>query len=190
MSTADTPELAPEKRVMIDAPWLWAGGLETAVVAALSASVGVVVCRDLLNVELVEPPLLRFTNSFPLNYAITAFVLALAATGLANRLSVITPKPRAFFGCIVGLVTAATMVLPFALEGSLKGKVCASMINLMIGLSIASLLSGVLATSVLATTYFRPVVRTPVQRRWRSPRRSFVGPHPVTRSPRQEWSPR
>jgi hypothetical protein len=102
-----------------------------------------------LNVKLVEPPLLRFTDSFPLNYAITAFVLALAATGLAHLLSMITPKPRAFFGWIVGLVTAAAMVLPFALEGSLKGKVCAAVINLVIGLCIASLLSGVLSRTVV-----------------------------------------
>ena len=50
-------------------------------------------------------------------------MLALAATGLVDLLSVITPRPRAFFGWIVGLVTVSTMVLPFALEGSLKGKV-------------------------------------------------------------------
>ena len=92
-------------------------------VAALAASVRCWYAETLLNVKLVEPPLLRFTDSFPLNYAITAFVLALAATGLVDLLSVITPRPRAFFGWIVGLVTVSTMVLPFALEGSLKGKV-------------------------------------------------------------------
>jgi Family of unknown function (DUF6069) len=149
MSTANVPEPASGKRVVIDAPRLWGGGLATAAVAALAASVGVLICRDLLNVKLVEPPLLRFTDSFPLNYAITAFVLALAATGLAHLLSMITPKPRAFFGWIVGLVTAAAMVLPFALEGSLKGKVCAAVINLVIGLCIASLLSGVLSRTVV-----------------------------------------
>jgi hypothetical protein len=110
---------------MIDAPRLWGGGLATAVVAALVASVGVLICRDLLDVKLVEPPLLRITDSFPVNYAITAFVLALAATGLAHLLSVITPRPRVFFGWIIGLFTVATMVLPFALDGNLKGKICA-----------------------------------------------------------------
>jgi hypothetical protein len=96
MSTPNTPEPVSGKRVLIDAPRLWGGGLATAVVAALVASVGVLVCRDLLHIKLVEPPLLRFTNSFPVNYAITAFVLALVATGLAHLLSVITPRPQAF----------------------------------------------------------------------------------------------
>jgi hypothetical protein len=120
MSTANNPEPVPGKRVVIDAPRLWGGGLATAVVAALVAAVGVLVCRDLLDVKLVEPPLLKITNSFAGNYAITAFVAALVATGLAHLLSVVTPRPRVFFGWIVGLVTVVTMVLPFALEGNLK----------------------------------------------------------------------
>ena len=87
MTTANTPEplsRQPEpvsgKRVAVDAPRLWGGGVATAVVAALAAGVGVLVCRDLLDVKLVEPPLLSVTKSFAANYAITAFVLALAAT--------------------------------------------------------------------------------------------------------------
>jgi hypothetical protein len=149
MSTANTHEPVSEKRVMIDAPRLWGGGLATAVVAALVASVGVLICRDLLDVKLVEPPLLRITDSFPVNYAITAFVLALAATGLAHLLSVITPRPRVFFGWIIGLFTVATMVLPFALDENLKGKICAAVINMVIGLCIASLLSAVLSRTVV-----------------------------------------
>jgi hypothetical protein len=149
MSTANNPEPVPGKRVVIDAPRLWGGGLATAVVAALVAAVGVLVCRDLLHVKLVEPPLLKITNSFAGNYAITAFVAALVATGLAHLLSVVTPRPRVFFGWIVGLVTVVTMVLPFALEGNLKGKICAALINMVIGLCIASLLSAVLSRTVV-----------------------------------------
>jgi hypothetical protein len=149
MSTARTPEPVSRGRVVIDAPRLWGGGLATAVVAALVAAVGVLICRDLFDVKLVEPPLLTLTNSFPLNYAITAFVLALAATGLAHLLSVVTPRPRVFFGWIIGLCTVATMVIPFALEGSLKGKICAAVINMVIGICIASLLSAVLSRTVV-----------------------------------------
>lgn len=156
MTTANTggpvsrqPEPVSGKRVAIDAPRLWGGGVATAVVAALAAAVGVLVCRDLLHIKLVEPPLLSVTKSFAANYAITAFVLALAATGLAHLLSVATPRPRVFFGWIVALVTVATMVLPFALEGSLEGKICAAVINMVIGLCIASLLSAVLSRTVV-----------------------------------------
>jgi hypothetical protein len=41
------------------------------------------------------------------------------------------------------------MVLPFALEGNLKGKICAALINMVIGLCIASLLSAVLSRTVV-----------------------------------------
>ena len=149
MSTPNAPEPVPGKRVVIDAPRLWGGGLATAVVAALVAAVGVLICRDLLHVKLVEPPLLKITNSFAGNYAITAFIAALVATGLAHLLSVVTPRPRIFFGWIVGLVTVVTMVLPFALEGNLEGKICAAVINMVIGLCIASLLSAVLSRTVI-----------------------------------------
>jgi hypothetical protein len=143
------PGPVSRKRVTVDAPRLWGGGVATAVVAALAAGVGVLVCRDLLNVKLVEPPLLHISKSFAANYAVTAFVLALAATGLAHLLSVATPRPRVFFGWIIGLVTVAAMVVPFALEGTLKGKICAAVINLVIGLCIASLLSAVLSRTVV-----------------------------------------
>jgi hypothetical protein len=149
LSTANVTEPVAGKRVVIDAPRLWGGGLATAVVAALVAVVGVLICREVLHVKLVEPPLLRITDSFPVNYAVTAFVLALAATGLAHLLSVITPRPRVFFGWIIALCTVATMVLPFALEGNLKGKICAAVINMVIGLCIASLLSAVLSRTVV-----------------------------------------
>jgi hypothetical protein len=130
MSTANTPASVPRNRVVIDAGRLWGGGVATALVAALAAAVGVLICRDLLNVKLVEPPLLRFTDSFPINYALTAAILALAGTGLAHLLSLATPRPRLFFNWIVGLIT----VVPFALEGSLKGKICAAVINMVIGI--------------------------------------------------------
>ena len=149
MSTPNAPETVPGKRVVVDAPRLWGGGLATAVVAALVAAVGVLVCRDLLHVKLVEPPLIKITDSFAGNYAITAFIAALVATGLAHLLSVVTPRPRIFFGWIVGLVTVVTMVLPFALEGNLEGKICAAVINMVIGLCIASLLSAVLSRTVV-----------------------------------------
>ena len=41
------------------------------------------------------------------------------------------------------------MVLPFALEGTLEGKICAAVINMVIGLCIASLVSAVLSRTVV-----------------------------------------
>ena len=98
--------------------------LATACVAALVAAVGVLFFSYVFDVELVGTALLLpITDSLALNYAVTAFLLGLAATGLAHLLTLTTPRPRVFFAWIVGLVTVAAMVVPFAFEGDLVGKI-------------------------------------------------------------------
>ena len=117
--------------------------------AALIAAVGVLICGEVLGVELVEPAyLLPIGDSFALNYAATAFVLAMAATGLAHLLAVTTPKPRSFFRWIIGLATLAAVALPFALTGSPASKIGTAVINLAIGVAIGSLLTAVLSRTV------------------------------------------
>ena len=84
------------------------------------------------------PVLLPITDSLALNYAATAFVLALVATGLAHLLVITTPRPRVFFGWIVGLVTVATMVMPFAFDASAASKISTALINMVIGIAIGT----------------------------------------------------
>ena len=135
---------------MIHAGPLWGGGVATACVAALVAAVGVLFVSNVLDVKLVSPTLLLpVSDSRMLNYAVTAFVAALLATGLAHVLSLTTPRPRTFFRWIVGLVTFASVVVPFALDGDLAGKIGTAAINLVIGVSIASLLTAVLSRTVI-----------------------------------------
>ena len=150
MSAPQVQPPAPAGRVTVAAGPLWAGGVATACVAALVAGVGVLFFNYVFEVDLVGTALLLpITDSLALNYAITAFLLGLAATGLAHLLSLTTPRPRVFFAWIVGLVTVAAMVVPFAFEGDLVGKVGTAAINLVIGISIASLLRSVLARTVV-----------------------------------------
>jgi hypothetical protein len=80
---------------------------------------------------------------------VTAAVLALVATGIAHLLALTTPRPRSFFGWIVGLVTLVGVVLPFALDGTLAGQVATAVVDLVIGLCVLSLLSSVLARTVV-----------------------------------------
>ena len=135
-------------RLSVDAGRLWAGGAATALVAALVALVGVLVGDGVLNLGMVEPPLLPIGGSFAWQYAITAALLALAATGLAHALVLTTPRPRAFLSWIVGLATVVGVVLPFAVDGSLGGRLATSLVDLLIGLAVLSLLSSVLARTV------------------------------------------
>jgi hypothetical protein len=146
------PEPVPGSRVYINASRLWAGGVATACVAALVAYVGVLVCRDLLKLSPVRPPLLLDLGwGLSGDYAATAFLCAIAATGLAHLLSLGAPRPRVFFGWIVALATIATMVVPFASSAPLASKVSTAAINLVVGVAIASLLTAVLGRTVVDT---------------------------------------
>jgi hypothetical protein len=136
----------------LDAGRLWAGGVATALVAALIAVVGVLIGRDALDLAMVEPPLLPVGDSFPVRYAVTAAVFALVATGLAQLLALTTPRPRSFFSWIVGLVTVVWTVLPLTQDGTAGGRLATALLDLVIGLAILSLTSSVMARSFRSAT--------------------------------------
>jgi hypothetical protein len=116
MGVPPSPPLEPRRHVNVGA--LWAGGVACAVVAALVALVGVIVCQEVLDLEMVPPPLLPIGRMLAVRYAITSAVLALAATGIAHVLVLTTPRPQAFFSWIVGLATVVGVALSLASEGS------------------------------------------------------------------------
>jgi hypothetical protein len=64
-------------------------------------------------------------------------------------LVITTPRPRVFFGWIVGLVTVATMVMPFAFDASVASKISTALINMIVGIAIGSLVSAVLSRTVI-----------------------------------------
>lgn len=136
------------ERLTVDAGRLWAGGAATAMVAALVALVGVLVGEGVLNLSIVVPPLLPVGGGFAWRYAATAAAFALAATGLAHALVLTTPRPRAFLSWLVGLATVVGVVLPFAVDGTLGGRLATSVVDLLIGLAVLSLLHAVLARTV------------------------------------------
>lgn len=152
MSTSGVPRPAGDSAVAIAAGRLWAGGVATACVAALVAAVGVLLFNSVFDLRLVPPPLLlTLTGSLAVNWAITAFVAALAATGIGHLLSATTPRPRLFLGWIIGLATVAAMVVPFAADATMASKVSTAVINLAVGIAIGSLLTGVLSRTVAFT---------------------------------------
>src|SRR6478736_5527732 len=134
---------AHRPRVAIDAARLWGGGLATACVAALVAVAGVMICQYVLDISLVRPALvLDLAGSFRLDYALKAFVLALVATGLAHGLALATPRPRAFFGWIMGLATVCGAAAPFAIGNELESQVATA------GICVWSLVASVMARTM------------------------------------------
>ncbi|MEC3982131.1 DUF6069 family protein [Amycolatopsis sp. H20-H5] len=136
------------ERPGLDAGRLWAGGVASAVVAALLAVVGLLIARGIFGVEVLAPKGEGvWGNASTTTYAIVAAVVALLATGLMHLLSVATPAPGQFFAWIMVLVTLIAVVLPLTLTVQPSAKYATAVINLALGLVIAMVVSSMAASA-------------------------------------------
>lgn len=123
---------------------LWAGGLATAVVAALVVLAGALIVGGILGVQVPAPEESGAPGGAGTAvYAALAALGALVATGLLHLLLLNTPRPLKFFSWIVGLATVVAAVTPFTQGASPAGAVATSLVNLAAGAVILSLLSSV-----------------------------------------------
>jgi Family of unknown function (DUF6069) len=136
------PRDEPPRRPRVDAGQLWAGGAATAVVAALVALVGILVCRWLFKIPILAPQRDgAWGDASTGAYVAAAAAVAIVATALVYLLAVAIPRPSLFFAWIIGLVTVVGVVFPFSTTASLSQKAATALVNLVLGVAIASLLS-------------------------------------------------
>jgi hypothetical protein len=134
----------PQTRPVVDVRTLWAGGVATAIVAALVALVGVVVCRWLFNIPLLSPESQgTYGDAHTTDVVVLAAAAALLATGLAHLLLTAAPRPMTFFTWIVGLITLLMVLFPFSTSAPISQKIATAAVDLVIGFAIGSLLNGV-----------------------------------------------
>ncbi|UZN04556.1 DUF6069 family protein [Cellulomonas sp. S1-8] len=136
-----------ETRLTVETGRFWAGAAATALVASLVGVVGVIVLEQILRIDLV------FRDPFGAGSAMGAYVVAgvlvsLVAAGLLQLLVLTTPRPRAFFGWILGLATVMATLLPLTWTDELSSAIASGVVNLLIGIAVWSLLSGVLGWTV------------------------------------------
>jgi hypothetical protein len=137
-----------ELRSDLDPSRLWAGGVATAVVAALGAVAGILIARGLFAVAVLAPEHDGlWGNASTSRYALFAAAAALAATALRHILSVATPAPAQFFGWIMGISTVIAVVLPLTLGVDLGSRVATAAINLCLGVIIMVLVSSTAASA-------------------------------------------
>jgi hypothetical protein len=130
----------------VDARQLWSGGAATAIVAALIALAGILVCRWLFNIPILAPRQDgAWGNASTAGYAISAAAAALAATAIMHLLLTAAPRPRMFFAWIMGLATLIAVVYPFSTTAPLSQKMATALINLVLGAAIGSLINGTAA---------------------------------------------
>ena len=100
--------------VHVNARRLWAGGIATAVVAALAVVAGVLIARGVLGIPVLAPKTAsNFGNSSTAVYAALAAGCALLATALLHVLLLGTPRPLTFFAWITALADVVVAAAPF-----------------------------------------------------------------------------
>jgi len=128
-------------RPHLDAARLWAAGLATALVAALTGLVGILIVRALGIWAYAPREFGAFGDSTTIALCAGAAVAALAATGLVQLLMLSTPRPIAYFGWITGLLTAVAAVLPLLPGGPLAVVLAEAIVYVVIGVAIAVLVA-------------------------------------------------
>jgi Family of unknown function (DUF6069) len=143
------PEPRGSSSRRIDAKQLWSGGAATAVVAALIALAGILVCRWLFNIPILAPRRDgAWGDASTAGYAIAAAAAALVATAIMHLLLLAAPRPQMFFTWIIGLATVIAVVFPFSTTAPLSQKAATAIVNLVLGCAIGSLVYGVAARAI------------------------------------------
>lgn len=141
-----------ETGLTVDASRLWPGGIATAVVAGLVALAGVLVCRWLLAIPLLAPSGDgAYADAHTTGVVLAAAGAAIVATALIHLLLLSTPRPLAFFSWIVGLATLLAVLYPFSTTAPLTAKAATAAVDLVLGIAIGTLLTGVAARSMRNT---------------------------------------
>lgn len=141
--TERNPDPQPDPRL------LWTGGMATAAVAALVALVGVVIIRGIFHIPVIGPSEYgTFGDVSTVWLCMWSAVAAIAATGLMHVLLLTTPRPHAFFGWIVGLVTVVFALHPFTMQVEVPTQLATGVIYIILGIAIGTLLSGVASAAL------------------------------------------
>ena len=146
------PPNAANAAPRVNAGRLWVGGLATAIVAALVAVVGILLARGVFDVPVLAPQGDgAWGDADTWTYAGLAAVAALLATALAHVLVLFAPRPIRFFHWIIALATLVAVIAPFAADTSSEG-LATALINLALGITIGTLLSGVARSATSAVS--------------------------------------
>jgi hypothetical protein len=164
MTYPASPAGAGSPRVRPDSGQFWAGAVATAIVAALIALVGILICRWTLKIPILAPAGDgAWGDAHTGEYVLVAALVALVAAGLLYLLVLSTPNPGLFFRWIIGLVTLIAVVYPFSSGAPLDQKAATAIVNLVLGVAIGSLLTATAARAIRRTTPQPSVPRGPAR---------------------------
>ena len=149
MTYPASPNPRAGDRVRLDYARFWAGAVATAVVAALIALVGILICRWTLGIPILSPAGAgAWGDAHTGEYVLAAAGIALVAAALLNLLALGAPRPGLFFGWIIGLATLVAVVYPFSTAAPVAQKIATAAVDLVLGIAIGSLLNAVASRAV------------------------------------------
>ena len=122
----------------VDTGRLWVGGVMAGVVGAGIAVVGLLVARGIADIPVLVEREGTLVSASTWWYAGAALLAALLATGLLHGLLLGAPRPFTFYGWITGLAVAIAALVPYTTGAETESKVATSLINLGIGIAIAT----------------------------------------------------
>lgn len=136
---------------------LWAGGVATAAVTALTAGISVFFVRNILDIPVFPSGQHAVPGDLTAgSLALWSALASLAATGLMIGLIKAVPRPLLYFGWIIALVTVLVALTPFSGDAQRSVQVASAVIYAVIGLEIGILVVEATRSSIL------PVVRAEV----------------------------
>ncbi|HEX2313167.1 MAG TPA: DUF6069 family protein [Thermomonospora sp.] len=127
---------------------LWAGGLATALCAALVTVAGGALARGVLGVP-VPVPVGPHADAVTVGaaYALCAAALTVQAVAMLHVLMAVSPRPVGAMAWVCGPVTAIATIVPLVVRGDPQARLATAAINLATGLVVTGLLAATASVS-------------------------------------------
>jgi hypothetical protein len=138
-----------DPRLGLEVGRFWAGALATMLVAALIGLAADFILEEVFNLEIQPQADVFGTGSDLMAWVVAGALFALVAAIVLYLLVMSTPRPRSFFGWVVGLATVILAAVPFAGDFELVPAILAAIVWIVIGSAVYSLLTGTLSRTVV-----------------------------------------
>ncbi|WP_277211868.1 hypothetical protein [Isoptericola croceus] len=134
-------------RPRLDVGRYWAGAGATVLVCALLGFTASVIFSEVFDIGLIAPPDMVAAGD-DASWAGAGALFALLAAAVLHLLVVVAPRPRMFFGWLVGLTAVILAVLPFTGNPDPLPAVMTAIVWLILGVAVSSMLGSVLGRTL------------------------------------------
>jgi hypothetical protein len=114
----------------------WVGTGLTAVIAALTGLVALIVAQGILGIQVVMGSGSTISPISVSAYGLAAAGIAVLAAALFAGMIRVAPKPVAYYSWLVGMITVLAVLLPFTTTVGLHAQIALAVTNLAVGLVV------------------------------------------------------